>query len=700
LQNHGGVYPMKLAFNILKFEDARQQVIEFLNENNEFAGQFDFASANISYFVDVMAYISLVTGYSISHIANNIFLDTTEIRKSAVSKSKQIGYTPKRPYSAKFRGKLIYKGVNFNESNSLTIYPRSPFVGSFGNLYFNNEPIILRYNGNPTQLEGEYTLSEGVFRYYKTSATGQSNFSFTINNRNIDEENLSLFVIPMEEADNPDNGLISPPYALNKFLQYKWSMVKTFKEIIQNNIFYVEEDIQNEGAMKIIFGNGVFGAIPSEYETIFVEYFETKGSDANNENLISLPPVDTVEGTDNVYLYYGISDLGTENIHRFSVDNFDVSYQNTYNKSFGGSDLEGLDDIKANAPRFYSSVGRAATKNDYIYVLNNFPGVGSVNVIGGPDLFPNDLSKLGYIYISVVPNINPLEFMYNNNIYISPTLENEIRNKLNDYSILSTTRHFYKPSYIMIDVIPYIELMQNLSVAETTKIKNQVKQIIVDYFASRYNKLGIPFRESKVSVNVDSLDYILSSFVGLNFKFVINNNTVENLIDGMNNIMYLPTKKMKDAEGNVTGTTNFIKTNTQVVEEDLYPSVDWSILDKKFSTITNPLDIARYKSTLKLLNNYMVNMKHSDCSIYSEGGLIHPTLSRFVYNRDFVDTKILDTWFETGLTTKVYYKTYKYIDYTLKEIFKFRMGSRLIGQSYSTTLKTESRRASPLHRCS
>lgn len=196
---------MKLGLNLLKFEDIREQIIQYLNSNSPYSisngGQFDFTSSNISYFVDAMAYVCMSMSYNCSNIANNFFLDSTEIRKNAVSRAREIGYTPKRPYAAMFNGKLIYKGIDFDENSNLVIYPRSPFLGSFGNVYYNMKEIVLKYNGNPTQLEGEYVLSQGTFKYSLVYATGESNYSFVISNAKVDENNFSLFVIPQEVAD-------------------------------------------------------------------------------------------------------------------------------------------------------------------------------------------------------------------------------------------------------------------------------------------------------------------------------------------------------------------------------------------------------------------------------------------------------------------------------------------------------------------
>ena len=632
------------ALNTLKFEDARASIIDYLNSKNEYAGLFDFSNSNLSYFIDTCAYVYMLLAYNTTHTANNVFLDTTEIRKNAVSLAKQVGYTPKRPYSASISGKLVYNGANFSAKNSLTIPARSTFVGSFGNSYLNLNPIKLSYKGDPTRLEGEYTITEGVVQRYKIPASGEANFSFILNNKNVDEDNLSVYVIPSDIIDLSYFDQLS----LANYSQYKWELTVPFLTpdkgtlLTNKNIFFVEEDIVQEGFPKIVFGNGLIGAIPPATHYIVCEYLESKGAAANNETLVSLPSDDKLSNSINSYLYYNISELGEENKNIFSVDNFESSiYQNIYNKSFGGADLEELDSIKFNAPKFYSFAGRCVTKSDYLYFLNSLAKVKSANVVGGDELFYDDETKLGNIYISLVPNIDDSEILYNNNLYLSSDNESEIKNQLDNASIISTKRFFYKPSYILVDVSPRIELPANISQSDKSKVYQHIKTLLNEYFLNQFQKLGVKFRESKSSAVIDSLDNIISSYLDLNYYLVINNKTVENMVEDVSNFLYLPIKNVKDVSGKVTGTTNFVKTNKQVVKEEILPDIDWSVLNK--TTFDTEAEQESFIQKIKLLNKHVSTLSPEDSSIYGE--LIHPTISRKVYSRDYTDKTISTLWF-------------------------------------------------------
>jgi hypothetical protein len=648
---------MQLSLNVLKFQDIRNQIIKFYTENSPYSikngGQFDFASSNLSYFIDAMSYAAMMEGFNNSNIANNVFLDTTELRKNGVSKAKELTYTPKRPQSSKISGKLTYNGINFNENSKLTIYSRSPFQGSFGNIYYNMEPIELVYNGDPTQLEGEYLISQGNFEYTTVYSDGSSNFNFTIYNTNIAEENFSLYVVPQSVAEL--YGVVDNPQNINHLLEYKWNLVEQFNDILSPNSYFIEEDITNEGCPKIVFNDTNLSNIPSNTDVIICEFFTTKGSTGNNENLVSLPLAITESGLPNTYIYYDISKLSIGN--NFSIDNFDSTvYQNIYNKSYGGNDLETLDSIKINAPRTYVANGKIVTTPNYKAYLSNISGIGSFSVIGGEELYPNE-DKAGNIYISVAPEIEASEFLNKNNIYVSKNIENSIKQELVDRSIISTPKHFIKPVYILVDVFPLVELDSNTSFSSINTIKKQIKVLVENYFNSKYNSMNVPFKGNSITT-IDNLDYVKSYNLDYKYSFVINNEVIDNL-SSTNNTIFLPVVNVKNSLGEIVETHNFIKTNKEIIQTELYPNEDWNLLNKSYDSLSN-IDKQIYQLKSELYNQYMNNLSPKNSSLYSDnGGLINDSLNRFLYNSDMINFKIMDV---VVSNTEPFFKTYGYID--------------------------------------
>ena len=86
----------QFSLNAVRFEDVRAEVVKFLTENGRYDAQFDFSGSNIAYVIDTMAYTTMLMSYMLSTVANDNFLDTTTLRKNAVSIGKTLGYKPKR----------------------------------------------------------------------------------------------------------------------------------------------------------------------------------------------------------------------------------------------------------------------------------------------------------------------------------------------------------------------------------------------------------------------------------------------------------------------------------------------------------------------------------------------------------------------------------------------------------------------------
>lgn len=636
---------MNFSTDVLKYEDIREQIISILNDKSEFSGQFDFANSNIGYFIDIMSYVAMNLNYNISNVANNMFLDSTDIRKNAVSLAKVIGYTPRRPIPAKFSGTLYYNDTNLTLTEYININSKSLFYGNLGNIYTNLDNIKLVYKGNPTQLQANYVLYQGSFKYFEILPDGNENFAFIISNPKISDtstEFFNLYVIPTNQTYKLSNG----GYDLSTMLPYKWTKIKTFDEIVNRNVYYVDEDIIDEGNLKITFGNGIIGNIPSTDYVIVCEYFETEGNLANNELLTSLPTTDKLG---NIYINYTMELIA----HTFAVGNFD-GFQT---KSYGGTTLESIDSIKSSAPKFFSTTSIATTYNSYKYLLiSKFPSINTVNIVSGDELYPEDYTKLGNIYISVIPNITFDDFLYNNQIYISPSDEFLVTNYLNTNSIISTKKHLFKPTYIIVDVTPLIEFGKELTIAEQTNIKTVVVSNLTNYFLTNFNDLGIKFRESKVESVIDSITSLTSSAVNLKFYFAINNNTVQDIIAGVNDIMFLPTINVYDKNNNVTGKTRFIKTLTDVIRDTKQTPSYWGILDSNYDLLptdeTSILNKTLYSARMNEMNSNIMNMQISESSIYSDVPLSTTSnINRRLYNKDMILTPMSSLNVNVGSVT-------------------------------------------------
>ena len=96
----------EFGVNLVRFEDVRAAMVEYLKANSAYSGDFDFDASNIGYELDIAAYQTMLQSYHNTLIANNVFIDTTEIRGNAISLSKPMGYRPKRKVASRFSGSI------------------------------------------------------------------------------------------------------------------------------------------------------------------------------------------------------------------------------------------------------------------------------------------------------------------------------------------------------------------------------------------------------------------------------------------------------------------------------------------------------------------------------------------------------------------------------------------------------------------
>lgn len=641
----------QFSFNNLRFEDVRAQVVEFLKNNSQYSGSFDWSASNMSYIIDTMTYVTMLMSYQLTTVANNNFIDTTNIRKNAVSIAKCMGYRPKRAQSAVFNGQIKYYDPNvlFDSESTISIPANSVFTFNTGKTYINLNQINLTLSpSNQNLLIGNLSLIEGTFKEFTYLGTGKAYQSFVIPSTKVEENNLQLHVHLPTDVASVDN---------------KWEEVKNSFTIVGNAIFFLEEDIANEGYPKVIFGDGVVGKIPTNEEIISVRYLETNGSAANGEYLIGLP-----SETANYILSDDLTNSSNPNFKNtfvFNTSNF-IDYSNPDILSYGGKDLESLDDIKQSAPKSFAAAGRAVTRNDYITLLESYAKIFKGNAIGGDELYPDDSTQLGNIYLTGVPYFDYVNFLTSYPIYLSSTEEGTFRNEVMKYNIISTKLNFFKPSYIYVDLFPSVEFKNNMSLYEEKVIKDTITQNLSNYFEKNFTSFNALYRESKLNSEIDKIPEVISSYIDAMYYFIINSDSFYETANSLFNFIYLPVRipdNGYDEYGNIIKYESFVQTNREyaLVNNLIAASGDF-----------NPV------TTVPIENR----------TIY--GKVYHPNVDRYMYNEDILDNDdIFYSWIKLfGQNT--FFTLYRYnADLNNNIIPPNTLKSFSDGASVSTTLTVE-----------
>ena len=102
----------KLEISELDFDGIKANLKNFLSQQDEFR-DYDFEGSGMSVLLDVLAYNTHYLGYNANMLANEMFLDSADIRASVVSKAKQVGYTPTSATSSQATIDVVVNAVPF-----------------------------------------------------------------------------------------------------------------------------------------------------------------------------------------------------------------------------------------------------------------------------------------------------------------------------------------------------------------------------------------------------------------------------------------------------------------------------------------------------------------------------------------------------------------------------------------------------------
>jgi len=217
--------------------------------------------------------------------------------------------------------------------------------------------------------------------------------------------------------------------------------------------FQVETD--GLDVTRIIFGDGVRGAIPPAGEIVTVEYLETLGSEGNiGRELVT-------EIVSPIYHSGARIDLWVTNPIA----------------STGGSDRETLDHAKLQAPAELRSLWKAVTKDDYKALAEGFPGVAKAQVLDA-----NDCSNIRYyqVNMAVAPDGGGLP---------SPTLKSELAEFIESRKVITIEVNLFDPSYrpVNIDAEVYVYPTER-----PDAVRMRVESALREFFAFEKMSFGQP----------------------------------------------------------------------------------------------------------------------------------------------------------------------------------------------------------------
>lgn len=341
----------------LDFNGIKENLKNFLKSQDQFS-DYDFEGAGLSVLIDLLAYNTHYNAMLAHLQANEMFIDTAIKRSSVVSLAKTLGYTPRSSTCARSR-------VNIEitvPSETTLILPEESTT--FTGLYEGN---VYTFNLTSTQSK---TSTDGVFLFEDVEilegsrvtnsfvvASDTTQGPFVLPNSNVDVNTLRVLVY------QSTTNLVETPFT-------KASSIIDITDT--DKVFWVEEN--PDGKYQIIFGDNIIGKALIPGNVVVVSYLVSSGIAANGTSTFSL-------------------DQEIPNATSVTVT--------TVNKAASGSEREGIDSIRFNAPKFNATRNRAVTAEDYkSLIMSQFPRIKSVAVWGGEENMPPIFGK---VFITLDP---------------------------------------------------------------------------------------------------------------------------------------------------------------------------------------------------------------------------------------------------------------------------------------------------------
>jgi len=530
--------PKRLNVTDLDFDNIKDNLKTFLSQQDQLT-DYDFEGSTMSVLLDVLAYNTHYNAVYANVLANEMFLDSADLRNSIVSHAKHVGYTPR---SATSPVAFLNVTVNSAIGSTLTATRGTAFTTSVDGVSFS---YVVKDSTTITPNDGVYTFSnlpvyEGTIVNNKfTVDVSNADQRFLIKNNFADTTTLKVTV------QNSTSDTTTNTYTLATDLADVTSSSK---------VYYLEgaEDQQYE----VVFGDGVLGASLSTGNIVTLSYLVTNANQSNGASSFSLS-----------------GDIGG-----FS----DVTITTATN-SANGAQAESPDSIRFNAPRQYASQNRTVTPKDYqSKVKQIYTNAQSVQVWGGED---NTTPSYGRVYISIKPVTGAT---------LTEATKTDIITQLKDFNVASITPVIEDPETTFLQLGVDVKYDAKTTTRSTDSIKALVNSAITKFNTDNLQQFDTVFRHSKFIETINKVDTaILSNIttVKMHKSFTATTTSATTYTIGYNNAFYNPHSGHNATAGGVLTSSGFKingdTTNEYFLDEDGAGNVRLYYLVGQTRTYTN-----------------------------------------------------------------------------------------------------------------
>ena len=421
-----------LSVSELDFDTIKSSLQTYLQGQTEFS-DYNFESSTLSILLNVLSYNTYHNSFYLNMVANEMFLDSSQLRNSVVSRAKMLNYTPRSSVGATA---AIDAVVTPGDSpSSITVGANTQFSASVNGISYvwvTSESTSLTSQPNGT-FTGTLNIVEGTPLQHRFTVNTTSPVRYILPNENTDTTSFTIRI--QESAANS----VTSTYTLVSDLSTVDST---------STVYYIQENEDN--LYEVYFGDGVFGKKPINGNIVIIDYRVVSGTAVNGANTFATP-----------------ASLG-------GYSNFTTT---TSSVAQGGALQETIESVKFNAPFKFQSQDRLVTMQDYKNIILTENGdLSSINVWGGEE---NDPPIYGKVFVAAKPTSGSL---------LSNQKKEAIRTSLKSRNTLSIDVEMVDATYLYINPTITVRYNPELTSLSAAALNDKVQTALISFEADKLGK--------------------------------------------------------------------------------------------------------------------------------------------------------------------------------------------------------------------
>ena len=455
----------KLQVSDFDFDDIKANLKSFLQDQSEFQ-DYDFEGSGFAVLLDLLAYNTHYLGFNANMLANEMYLDSADIRKNIVSLAKMLGYTPTSPKSPTATVDILMNNIPTTVA-TITMAKGTAFTTSVdGETY----QFVTNAVHTLTPTNGVYKFSS-IPLYEGTLVT----FKYTADSTDVDQR----FVIPSVSADT-STLKVSVQNSASDTTTSTYTLATGITSINATSKVYFLQEME-DGKFEVYFGDDVLGNKLDDGNIVILEYIVSNKDEANGASSFTL----------------------SGNIGGYS----DVTLT-TVSNAQGGAEAQTKESIRYNAPLQYSAQDRAVTTGDYETIVQSlYPNAQSVSAWGGED---DETPVYGVVKIAIKAASGST---------LTNTTKTNLVTQLKKYNVASVRPEIVDPETTSILLTTNVKFDQNSANKTADTLKSDILTTLTNYNTNTLTQFDGVFRYSKVTGLIDNTDSsILSNITTLKIR--------------------------------------------------------------------------------------------------------------------------------------------------------------------------------------